>query len=374
MRLTEFIQANHEAIIAEWVQFATTLLPWAKGMSERALRDHAGELLTAVVSDMKAPQTSEQQAEKSQGLAAPGALTSVGQKHAAQRLATGFNLDQLVSEYRALRASILRLWADANGEEHRELNRFNEAIDESLTEATIRYSEMLGRTREQFLAILGHDLRNPLGAILMGSTMLARSERLDDKQARIAARILNSASRMNRMVSDLLDLTRTRLGAGIPVTPRAMDLAPICQAVIAELEAVHPDSHLRFEAFGDLVGTWDSDRLTQVISNLVANALQHGGEGGSVSVVAEGLGDTVALRINNHGPLIAPEAMRMIFEPMLRQPTPDGDRNSTGLGLGLYIAREIVVAHGGTIGVTSTEAAGTTFTIQMPRHPADTAQ
>lgn len=374
MRLSEFIQKNHETIIAEWVQFATTLLPWAKGMSERALRDHAGELLTAVVSDMKAPQSSEQQADKSQGLAAPGALTSVGQKHAAQRLATGFNLDQLVSEYRALRASILRLWADAHGEEHRELNRFNEAIDESLTEATIRYSEMLAHTREQFLAILGHDLRNPLGAILMGSTMLARSERLDDKQARVAARIVNSANRMNRMVSDLLDLTRTRLGAGIPVTPQAMDLAPVCQAVIAELEAVHPDAHLRFEAFGDLVGAWDSDRLTQVISNLVANALQHGGEGGSISVVAEGLGDTVALRITNRGPLIAADAMRVIFEPMQRQPTRDGDRNSSGLGLGLYIAREIVAAHGGTIGVTSTEAAGTTFTIQLPRRPPDTTQ
>lgn len=343
-------------------------------MSERALRDHAGELLTAVVSDMLTPQSRQAQSEKSQGLAAPGALTLVGQKHAAQRLATGFNLDQLVSEYRALRASILRLWAEANGEKQSELNRFNEAIDESLTEATLRYSEMLDHTREQFLAILGHDLRNPLGAILMGSTMLARSERLDDKQARIAARIVNSANRMSRMVSDLLDLTRTRLGHGIPITPRTMDLAPVCEQVIAELEAVYPNCQLRFAPSGDLVGEWDSDRLTQLISNLVANALQHGCDPGRVSVVAEGEADAVVLRVNNAGPVIPADTLKLIFEPMVRQPSPDGDRNATGLGLGLYIAREVVLSHRGTIGVSSSAEAGTTFAVRLPRHPPSTSE
>lgn len=372
MRLSEFIQQHHEKIIAEWVEFATTLLPWAQGMSEKALRDHAEELLTAVVTDMKAPQSSAQQSDKSQGLAPGGALTSVGQKHAAQRLATGFNLDQLVSEYRALRASILRLWSETQGEEQNEVTRFNEAIDESLTEATVRYSKMLDLTREHFLAILGHDLRNPLGAIVMGSTILTRSERLDDKQARTAARILNSANRMNRMVGDLLDLTRTRLGHGIPVTPKPMDLTTICEQVIAELEAVYPDCPLRFEAIGDLVGEWDSDRLTQVLSNLVANALQHGTEGGAVSVVVQGRSEEVVLRVNNEGPVIPEAALKTIFEPMVRQQSPDNDRNASGLGLGLYIAHEVVTAHGGTLAVTSTEKDGTTFTAQLPRHPKST--
>jgi signal transduction histidine kinase len=253
------------------------------------------------------------------------------------------------------------------------MTRFNEAIDESLTEATNWYSAELNRTREQFLAILGHDLRNPLGAIIMGAQLLTKSESsIDDKQLRIATRILNSAGRMERMVNDLLDLTRTRLGGGIPVTPKRMDLTPVCHQVMSEFEAIHPDSHLRFESKGDLHGEWDSDRLQQVISNLVANALQYGGDEGRVSVVAQEHehGDEVVLRVHNGGAPIPEKVLLSIFEPMVRQPTPDGkDMNRTGMGLGLYIAREIVTAHGGTIGVTSTKKAGTTFTVRIPRHP-----
>ena len=265
MRLTEFIEQEHKKIIEAWVAFAATLLPWAKGMDEKDLRDHAVELLAAVVSDMKSPQSGAEQSEKGKGRAVEGAmegvLASVGQKHASERLKTGFKLDELVSEYRALRASVLRLWAESRGEEQREVTRFNEAIDESLTEATSWYSEELSRTREQFLAILGHDLRNPLAAIVMGAHLLTESESsIDDKQLRVATRILNSAGRMERMVKDLLDLTRTRMGAGIPVTPKRMDLTHVCHQVISELGAIHPDSHLRFESKGDLQGEWDGDR------------------------------------------------------------------------------------------------------------------
>ena len=163
MRLTELIEQAHQKIIEEWVAFAATILPWAEGMNEKELRDHAVELLAAVVSDMKTPQSSAEQAEKSKGQAVEeaveGDLASVGHRHASERLQTGLTLDELVSEYRALRASVLRIWAEAQGEEQDEMTRFNEAIDESLTEATSWYVEELNRTREQFLAILGHDLR-----------------------------------------------------------------------------------------------------------------------------------------------------------------------------------------------------------------------
>ena len=367
MRLSKFIQDNHEEITREWVGFASTLLPWARGMNEQGLRDHAAELLTALVSDMEAPQTRLQQEEKSQGLATAGALARVGHKHATQRLDTGFNLDQLVSEYRALRASILRLWMEGQGDQQTDVTRFNEAIDESLTEATIRYSEILDKTREEFLGILGHDLRNPLGAIVMGATLLTKSETIDDRQSRVATRILNSANRMDRMVSDLLDLTRSRLGSGIPITPRKTSLMALCEQVMAELAAVHPDCQLQFEQEGDLCGEWDGDRLSQVVSNLVANAVQYGGEGGVVRVTARGDGDGVVLQVHNEGPHIPDNALKRIFDPMVRQPPLDGTRNATGLGLGLYIAREIVMSHGGTIGVTSSEKEGTTFTVQLPR-------
>ena len=371
MRLSEFIQQHRKKIMEEWVEFARTLLPWSKGMSEKELRDHGEELLTAVVSDMESPQSSHEQSEKSKGRAAEGDLGSVGHKHATERLQTGFKLDQLVAEYRALRASVLRLWGEAHGDKQGEITRFNEAIDETLAQAAVWYSEEMNHTREQFLDILGHDLRNPLTSIVMGATSLTNSDDINDKQARVAGRILKSAGRMSRMVSDLLDLTRTRLGAGIPVTQKPMDLVPVCQQVIAELEGVHPDIPLRFESKGELVGEWDSDRITQVVSNLVANALQYGGEGRPVSVVAQEHGDEVVLRVLNEGVPIPENAITKIFDPMVRQSTRDGgaNNNATGLGLGLYIAREIVTAHGGSIAVTSTEKDGTAFTVKLPRHP-----
>jgi len=289
-------------------------------------------------------------------------------------MGTGFNLDELVSEYRALRASVLHLWAEEHGEKQSEMTRFNEAIDESLTEATVKFSEMLSQTRDQFLAILAHDLRNPLAAIVGGATLLTMSENIDDKQTRVASRILNSAGRMDRMVRDLLDLTRTRLGAGIPITPVRMNLAPVCEQVIAELEATNPECRLLFKPKGDLVGEWDSDRLTQVVSNLVANAIQYGGEKGSVDVVAEAQGEEIELRVHNDGPSIPESALQRIFEPMVRQQPPESaDKNTTGMGLGLYIVREVVAAHDGTIGVTSTKKDGTTFTIKLPRHPSKKA-
>ena len=372
MKLTQFIQENQAKIIAEWVAFASTIMPWAKSMTEKDLQDHAAELLVALVRDMKSPQSRDEQVEKSQGVPQAGALALIGHKHASQRMATGFNLDQLVSEYRALRASILRLWAEHQGDAHSEVTRFNEAIDESLTEATIRYSQILDHTREQFLAILGHDLRNPLSAITMGATLLSESETLDDKGARVAARILTSAGRMDRMVSDLLDLTRTRLGAGIPVSPRPMDLGALCQQVIAELGTIHPACELRFTSEGNLLGEWDHDRVTQVVSNLVANALEHGGDAGPVTVFAQGNRDDVVVQVRNGGPSIPAIAIERIFDPMFRDAGPK-KKNSTGMGLGLYIAREVVTAHGGTIEATSSPTDGTTFTVRMPRHPAANA-
>lgn len=371
MRLTEFIQQNRKKIIEEWVRFAATLLPWAKGIDVKGLADHAEEVLTAVVSDMKSPQSRTEKSDKSKGLAAEGALGRVGQKHAAERLETGLSLNQLVSEYRALRASVLRLWEGAQGDKQGEVTRFNEAIDETLAESMARYSETVSNTRDQFLGILGHDLRSPLSSIILGATQLTKSEGLDDKQAQVAMRILSSAQRMSRMVNDLLDLTRTRLGSGIPVTLNPMDLTTVCQQVITELEGVYPGRRLRLEAKGDLHGEWDSDRLTQVISNLVSNALQYGEEG-TVSVVARAHGEEAVLQVHNEGPPIPKSRMKEIFDPMVRHRSsaPNGDKNVTGLGLGLYIAREVVAAHGGTLSVTSTQKEGTTFTVRLPRHPA----
>ena len=368
--LADFIGENHEAILKAWEAFARTLLPAAEGMTKAVLRDHAGEILTAIVQDMKSLQTAAEKQAKSKGRGASDRraskrLAALGQLHAVLRIESGFTLAQVVAEYRALRASIFRLWA-SRGPDPDGVLRFNEAIDEALAEAVDRYSKKTSEYRDQLLGIVSHDLRNPLASILMGATVLGRNDALDDKSARIAAGIQSSARRMFRIVGDLLDLTRTRLGSEIPIVRAPVDAGPICEMVIAELEGSHPKAVIKYTAAGDLRGAWDGDRLAQVMSNLLGNALQHGDADRPIHVVARGDGVEVVLSVHNAGPPIPRAVIGDIFEPLVRHAR-DELRSSSGLGLGLYIARELVRAHGGTLGVTSTAKSGTSFSVRLPR-------
>jgi len=270
----------------------------------------------------------------------------------------------MVAEYRALRASILRLW-EKKGNDPRGVTRFNEAIDESLTVAVHQFTETTEHYRDQSLGILGHDLRNPLAAMITGASLLINAEELSDRSVRIAARMLNSANRMTRMIDDLLDLTRTRFGEPIPIKPAPLNLEPVCLQVIAELEALRPAGGVSFTPKGDLRVVWDGDRISQVLSNLVKNAIQHGGANEPISLVADGSGDEIVLEVHNGGPSIPKKALPTLFEPMTRHTE---DAKNTGLGLGLYIASQVVLAHCGKLEVASTDAAGTTFTARLPRH------
>jgi signal transduction histidine kinase len=375
LRLAEFIRRNREVIISEWVTFARTLLPPGRTASVAALRDHAAGILYAIARDMEVYQSAASQAAKAQGRHDVGPLGGAGKRHATRRIETGFRLDQVVAEYRALRASVLRLWAESSSQEidPEEVTRFNEAIDETLAESTSRYMQMLDRHRDQFLGILGHDLRNPLGAIIMSSSVLAATETIDDKSARIASRILHSAQRMDRLVGDLLDLTRTRLGTELPIRRAPTDLAHVGRQVIAELRGAHPETPVRFEVKGHIDGEWDADRLSQLVSNLVGNALQHGQKGRPVLVRAHTDGEDAVLEVHNEGPPIPQRSRRSIFEPMVRiSASPEGNR-SKSLGLGLFVAEQVVLAHRGTIEVTSTKSGGTTFVVRLPQRapPAD---
>ena len=377
MRLAEVIRGHHEAILVEWECFARTLRPAAQGMSKAGLRDHADEILTAIVADMDSLQSAAEKCAKSKGnkvrrhpangkdVRSEAHLGSLGQLHALLRIENGFTLSQVVAEYRALRASVFRLWGrghpDASG-----VSRFNEAIDEALAEAVNRFTEKTDQYRDQLIGIVSHDLRNPLGGILMGSAVLSGAEGLEDKNAKIAARIQNSAMRMVRIVGDLLDLTRTRLGSQIPIVRGPSDVGPICQMVISELEGSHPSAVIRYTSRGDLRGEWDSDRLAQVLSNLVGNAIQHGDTEKPITIDARGEGTEVVVAVHNAGPPIPVNVLSDMFEPMVRH-VENPARASTGLGLGLYIAKEVVTAHGGRLDVVSTDAEGTTFTLHLPR-------
>jgi signal transduction histidine kinase len=376
MRLADFILSNIEAILAEWEEFARNLTP-GSAMSVIALRDHAESILRVTARDMRSPQTSLQQSEKSKGHGGGGVeserLDGASQEHAIARLAEGFNLIEVVSEYRALRASVLQLWQaaahDADERDLEDLTRFNESIDQSLAEAVRSYTSRVDESRELFLATLGHDLRAPLNAMMLSAAVLARSGQLDDENTQIASRMAAFGQVMNGMIHDLLDFTRTRLGAGMPLSVAPLDLGSLCQEVLGEFRAAHPDRRLHCQSVGDLSGQWDAARLRQVLSNLIGNAIDHGDDRGSIEVLTKSEGSKVALTVTNPGPLIASSALPTIFDPFVRATSmPRSNKRHAGIGLGLYIARQIVIAHGGTITVASSEATGTVFTVRLPRH------
>jgi PAS domain S-box-containing protein len=221
---------------------------------------------------------------------------------------------------------------------------------------TVRFSEM-------FVGILGHDLRNPLSAITTAASLLGR--RADsDKVARPAARILSSAGRMARMIDQLLDFTRIRLGQGLPLSRSENDLAEVCRIATDELDG--DPRRIELHASGDTVGSWDGDRLMQLVSNLVGNALAHGAQTAPAVVTVDGMRpEEVKLRVENAG-AIPREVLQIIFEPF-RSGKDRKEDQSSGLGLGLYISQQIVLAHSGSIEVRSTQEEGTCFTVRLPR-------
>lgn len=375
MRLGDFILSNTEAILAEWEIFARSLVPGA-AMSVIRLRDHAESILRVTARDMLSSQTSSQQSDKSKGQGGGGAesesLDHASQEHAVARVADGFNLIEVVSEYRALRASVLRLWQaavhDFDERDMQDLVRFNESIDQSLAEAVRSYTRRVDESRELFLATLGHDLRAPLNLMMLSADVLVRSGQLDGKNTQIALRMAASGRVMSGMIHDLLDFTRTRLGAGMPLSVTPSDLGSLCQEVLDEFRAAHPGRSLHFKRAGDLTGQWDAARLRQVLSNLIGNAIEHGDEGAPIEIVTRGEDSTIFLMITNPGPVIAPSALPTLFDPFVRVPSMHRLNKHAGIGLGLYIAREIVTAHSGTITVASSEASGTVFTVRLPRH------
>jgi signal transduction histidine kinase len=346
MPLSVFIERHHSEIIGEFSAFARTLMPSGSAMPEADLCEHAEELLTAVAHNLNREQT---------------ALLS-GRLHADGGIQHRFSLAEVVGEFRALRASVLRLYELAGHADLAGARRFNEAIDEALMESMTRYSAKADRYRDQFVGMVSHDLRSPLGAITAGAALLAASADDDQGQARIARRILSSAQRMERMIADLLDLTRIRLGGAIPLKRVRTDLQKVCAEVVLELQAHHPDAVVQFASHGDVTGEWDADRLAQVVSNLVGNAIEHGSQG-PVTIEAVDARESVRLSVHNAGGPIASDAQATIFEPLTRG-VADATQN---IGLGLFIARAIVVAHGGEIYLESAEQSGTTFEVVLPR-------
>jgi signal transduction histidine kinase len=229
-------------------------------------------------------------------------------------------------------------------------------------ETRARELHEMAELRELFIGILGHDLRTPLSAINISAERLLRRGGLAPEDQLLVGRIIHSDERMARMIPQLLDLTRARLGGGLPLTRVAADLRKICESTAEEF-----DAPIERELEGDLTGTWDPDRLVQAVGNLLRNALEHATPGTPVRLAARSEGDGVVVEVSNQGPPIPPEMLPVIFEPFRRarqaEKSPGGN-----LGLGLYITREITLSHGGTLGGRSSGGV-TTFTMRLPRTP-----
>jgi signal transduction histidine kinase len=294
------------------------------------------------------------------------------------RFAGGFDIGQMVSEYRALRASVLKLWTNTgpafDATDIADMTRFNESIDQELAESVNFYTDRVARARELVVGILGHDLRSPLQAIALSTELSLHMGQLNERQTMLSKEVLECTQRMSALINDLLDVTRARFGAGLPVVRAMMNMGTVAEQIVGEIRAVHPDRMIELSVSGLLAGEWDKARIGQILSNLLNNAIQYGSHSVPVRVSLRGDPKAVTLTVGNDGVPIPADKIKMIFDPLTRVVT-DVDIVPTlgNLGLGLYITKEVVVAHGGTIEVTSSEIEGTVFTARFPRSQPDPA-
>jgi PAS domain S-box-containing protein len=256
---------------------------------------------------------------------------------------------------RVLRDDGATQWIEDEAHTNAKGERFGIAID-------VTDRKIVEVARDRFIAILGHDLRGPLNAILLSARVLLKNEASNDRVIRAAGRIGRAADRMARMISDLLDFARGSLGGRFELRRERMSLAHVAKHVIEELEIVYSERSIGFSAVGDACGEWDHDRMAQVVSNLVGNAVRHGAEPIEVSIDGRDPAQVV-LTVRNGGAPIPAEVLPKLFDPFHRTAQSDPE----GLGLGLFIVREIVTAHHGRIGVTSSAEGGTAFTVELPR-------
>ncbi|MEP6823236.1 MAG: HAMP domain-containing sensor histidine kinase [Ramlibacter sp.] len=374
MKLHQFLHTHMEEILTEWAAFAQTQAPAVGGRGVLVLDEHARAILQAIALDVETSQDADQQYQKSRGQA-PLLLgqESAASIHGGLRQASDFSLLQLSAEFRALRATVLRLWLPKvnamSASSAYEMVRFNEAIDQALAESIDTYSAHADHTRELFLAVLGHDLRSPLFTMALAGEALARDGMTPQQLADTGERIRRSTRLMKSMVADLLGYTSTQFGTRMPISLKQADVAAVCASALQDASATHPESRFQINTTGDLVGTFDSVRLHQLFANLLINAAQYGARERPVMLDAQGGLDAVTVKVTNFGQAIPADSLAAIFKPLVQLPA-EGEtdtRPRTSLGLGLFIAREIAEAHGGNLAVQSDAVDGTIFTVRLPR-------
>jgi signal transduction histidine kinase len=371
MRLALFIRQQIGEILTAWEAFTRTLEPGNERWSNASFRDDALQLLEMIILAVEADGVGADEAAL-----VPAAVTSdmktAAALHGILRSRVGFSLPQVTAEFRALRATVLHLWLPVLGTvrevDKNDLIRFNEAIDQALGESVVMYAEHASRTKDTFLAVLGHDLRNPLASVIMAGEFLTRSTTGDEATRSVGTRVRRSGATMAIMIGDLLEFTRCQLGGDIPIHIELGDIAEVAQWAIDDASAAHPECTFELQISGSTVCHFDSARIQQVLSNLLNNAAQFNLRDSPVSLMVYGAVDGLIMMVHNFGMPILPETMLTMFDPLVQfQPDAEyGDQPTTSLGLGLFIARQIVTAHGGTIDVKSDSGTGTVFKVSIP--------
>lgn len=364
MRLADFIEQHRARIVEAWERFTEAMPPVDGGVSSADLQSHAVRMLDAIVADMRSPSVSR--------VGEASADTPVdhgGSAHGLARYAAGLSLVSVASEFRALRAVVLRLWAGAGfvrtPQAFDDLVRFNEVLDQLTAAAVLSFSQAVERDRALLMGIVAHDLRGPLHTASMSLHLLAHrhpSAREDEALGQVR----RSLARMVPMVDDLLGVAAAGMRAQLPVRPQPMDLKALAQEILAEAAGEFPRHEFVLDAAEPIEGFWDRARLGQLISNLARNAAAHGDPSGTIRVVLRGDGDQIALAVHNTGPVIPEHERQYLFAPAARGANA---RSGHHLGLGLFIVNEIARGHGGRVEVASSTEAGTVFTVVLPKDP-----
>ncbi len=397
MRLADFILANLEPILVEWESFARGIWPTGAGAEPAEVRDEAEDILRATAVDMQSDQNAVQQAEKSKGASRPwdesGGLTRASSSHGTGRMASGFDLWAVLAEYRALRASVLRLWRESGPVQDLrdldDLTRFNESMDQSLTHAVRSYAQQVERDREAllaseqasrraaeaanrakdvFLATLSHEMRTPLNAIV-GWLSILRHEDAETSHFQEGLKVIerNTMAQV-QLIDDVLDVSRIISGK-LRVDIHPCDLAGVINLGVNVMRTAAEARGITLNVDLDpsASGAWcDGVRIQQVVWNLVSNAVKFTAKGGRVDVTMRREQSSFQIQVRDTGQGISPELLPHVFD-RFRQADSSTRRRVAGLGLGLSIVKYIMEAHGGTVEATSPgEGRGSTFTICLP--------
>ena len=368
--LSDFIREASDKIVAQSVEFARTLPALAnQSIDVQVLSNHLPDVLRAIAIDLEQPQTEQQSIRKAEGHAPDIGWETAAQIHGRMRAEVGLSVAQVVSEYRVLRAVVMRLWTAAgrlnDAASFNDLIRFNEAIDQAIAESVAFHEAEVDRWRNTLLAVIGHDLRSPLSTVMMATDALGMmvGDGPLSKQANLLKR---GANRMAALLDSLLEYNNVQLGHGMTLHRKPVDLEPACCAEVELLRSALPNVDLTCEMSGSMFGLFDENRIREAISNLVSNAAQYRTPETPIRVVGEGHSDHVTVAVVNEGPPIPHEILETFFQPLRRRETGERQGTRRNLGIGLFITREVAQAHGGTVTAQATDGT-VSFVMRLPK-------